>query len=130
MRTSRRSIGAAPYDTRRRAVVRVLPIVVLAALSLPAALVAFGGPAIGAGGGTFTATLTGAQEVPPNASPATGSGIVTLNTAETMITVTLSFSGLTGGPASAAHIQGPAAPGTNGPVAITLTGFPTATSGS
>jgi len=35
-----------------------------------------------------------------------------------------------GGPASAAHIQGPAASGTNGPVVITLTGFPNATSGT
>jgi CHRD domain len=129
MRTSRRSIRAAPSGTRRWGVVRVLPVVVLAAFSVPAALVASGGPASGAGGGTFTSTLTGAQEVPPNASTATGFATVTLNAAETMITVAVVFSGLTT-PVSAALIQGPAAPGVNGPLAITLTGFPAATSGS
>ncbi len=129
MRTSRRSIRAAPSGTRRWGVVRVLPVVVLAAFSVPAALVASGGPASGAGGGTFTATLTGAQEVPPNASTATGFATVTLNAAETMITVDLTFSGLTT-PVSAALIHGPAAPGTTAAVVFSLTGVPAATSGT
>jgi hypothetical protein len=130
MRTSRRSTHAAPSGTRRWGVVRVLPVVVLAAFSVPAALVASGGPASGAGGGTFTASLTGAQEVPPVLSPATGTATVTLNATETMITVDVVFSGLTGGAATAATIQGPAAAGTNGVLQITLTGFPTAMSGA
>ena len=45
----------------------------------------------GAGGTLFTATLDGAQQVPPNASTATGSGTVLLNDAETTITVNLNF---------------------------------------
>lgn len=54
---------------------------------------------------TFYATLDGAQEVPPNASAATGTGIVVLNAAETQVTVTLNFSGL-GSAQTAAHIHG------------------------
>src|SRR5262249_6033101 len=92
-------------------------------------LVASGGPAGAVGGGTFTASLTGAQEVPPNASTATGTATVTLNAAETMITVSLTFSGLTA-PATAAHIHGLAPPGTNAPVVFPLAGVPLATSGS
>jgi hypothetical protein len=69
---------------------------------------------------TFTATLTGAQETPPNASPATGTGTVTLNDAQTTITVSLSFAGLVGA-STAAHIHGPAAPGVPAPVIFPLT---------
>jgi hypothetical protein len=76
----------------------------------------------------FQATLTGAQEVPPNASTATGTGTVILNPAETMITVDLSWSGLTA-TAVAAHIHGPAAPGTNAQVIFSLSAVPSATSG-
>jgi outer membrane protein assembly factor BamB len=78
----------------------------------------------------FGATLNGAQEVPPNGSTATGSGIVVLNQAQTMITVNVSFTGLTGGPANAAHIHAPGAPGVSAPIIIPLTGFPAATSGT
>ena len=77
---------------------------------------------------TFTASLTGAQETPPNASPATGSSTVTINETGTMITVNLSFSGLTTA-ATAAHIH-VGAPGVAGPIIIPLTGFPNATSGT
>ena|ERR1700694_4414320 len=80
-------------------------------------------------GRLFTTTLSGSQEVPPNASPATGSGTVLLDDARTTITVNLSFSGLLA-PATAAHIHGPANPGTNAPVLIIFTGFPNATSGT
>ena len=76
----------------------------------------------------FQATLTGAQEVPPNASTATGMATVVLNTAETMITVDLSWQDLTA-PATAAHIHGPAAPGTNAPVIFAFSGVPSATTG-
>ena len=78
----------------------------------------------------FTATLDGTQEVPPNASTAAGSGIVVLNEPQTMVTVDLSFAGLTGGNATAAHIHAPGAPGVNAPVIINFPGFPAATSGT
>jgi hypothetical protein len=78
----------------------------------------------------FTATLTGPQETPPIASPATGSGTVVLNAAQDMITVDLSWFGLVGGPASAAHIHCCAPPGTNAAVLFAFSGVPAATSGS
>ena len=78
----------------------------------------------------FTATLTGAQESPPIASTATGSGEVILNAAQDMITVDLIWDGLVGGPASAAHIHCCAPPGTNAGVLFALSGVPSATSGA
>jgi hypothetical protein len=63
-----------------------------------------------AGAQMFTATLTGAQEVPATASPGTGLGTVLLNAAEDQITVNLTFSGLSD-VAILGHIHGPAAPG-------------------
>jgi len=78
---------------------------------------------------TFQAFLDGLASVPPNASPATGVRSVVLNDAQTRITVDLSWSGLTA-PATAAHIHGPAAPGTNAPVLSPFTGVPAATSGA
>ena len=80
-------------------------------------------------GQLFTATLNGSQEVPPNASTATGSGTVFLNDAQTTITVNLNFAGLAA-PATMAHIHGPASPGTNAPVIFPFTGVPNATSGT
>lgn len=78
----------------------------------------------------FTATLSGAQEVPPAASGGTGSGAVLLNAAEDQILVDLSFAGLTSN-ASAAHIHGPAAPGANAGIMFDFSGVtPAATSGS
>lgn len=76
---------------------------------------------------TFTATMKGSSETPPNASTATGSALVTLT--GNMLTVAESFSGLTV-PASAAHIHCCAAPGTAAPVVIPFAGFPASTSGS
>jgi hypothetical protein len=77
----------------------------------------------------FTATLTSAQQVPVNASPATGFGTVVLNDAQNQITVDLSWSGLTG-PVIASHIHGPAGFGVNAPVLFPFAGVPAATSGS
>src|SRR6185436_598358 len=78
----------------------------------------------------FQATLTGAQQVPPVASTGTGLGTVVLNSAETQITVNLTFSGLTSN-ANAAHIHGPAASGTNTGVLFDFSGVtPAATSGT
>lgn len=61
---------------------------------------------------TFHATVDGAQEVPPNASTAIGTGTVTLNPAETQITVSLNFSGLSTGQ-TAAHVHGAGPRGTS-----------------
>jgi hypothetical protein len=77
---------------------------------------------------TFDATLNGAQE--PTASTATGFGTVVLDDVADMITVNLSWTGLVGGPATAAHIHGPGAPGVNAPVLFPFSGVPSATSGS
>jgi hypothetical protein len=77
----------------------------------------------------FEALLFGVGENPPNASPATGFGAVTLNAAQNQITVDLNWSGLTA-PATASHIHGPGGVGTNGPVIFPFTGVPAATAGS
>jgi hypothetical protein len=81
---------------------------------------------------TFTATLTGAQETPPNASTATGSATVGLNTIAHTLSVNESFSGLIGGVAAAAHIHCCAGPGVAAIVAVPFPfpGFPAATSGT
>jgi len=77
----------------------------------------------------FTASLDGAQQVPPAASTGTGSGSVVLDTVADTITVNLSFQGLTG-PALAAHIHGPGAVGTNASILFPFMNVPNATSGS
>jgi len=78
----------------------------------------------------FTATLSGAQQVPAVASPGTGTGTVVLNAAETQIKVNLTFSGLTSA-ASAAHIHGSAPAGSNAGVLFDFSSVtPAATSGT
>ena len=78
----------------------------------------------------FQATLTGAQQVPVVNSNGTGIGTVVLNTAETQITVDMSFSGLTSN-ASMAHIHGAAAAGSNAGVLFDFSAVtPAATSGT
>ena len=52
----------------------------------------------------FTAMLSGLNESPPNASPATGSATMVLNNAQTELTYMLSFSGLTSAQ-TAAHFH-------------------------
>jgi hypothetical protein len=72
----------------------------------------------------FVASLTGTQEVPPNASTAKGTAVVILDAAETSAKVSLIFSGLSSGqltgPPGGAHIHGPAAPGANAPILFPL----------
>jgi len=70
-----------------------------------------------AAGTTFNATLNATSEVPPNQSPATGAATVTLDPATNKITWSGTFSGLTG-PATAAHIHGPAPVGKNAGVIL------------
>jgi hypothetical protein len=77
---------------------------------------------------TYVALLTGAGETPPNASTGTGTAFFTLS--GDILTIDLSFSGLIGGPASAAHIHCCASQGTNAAVWVPFTPFPAATSGT
>jgi CHRD domain/FG-GAP-like repeat len=76
----------------------------------------------------FTGNLNSAQENPPNASTATGFGRVTLNDAETQITASVYYSGLTSN-VTIGHIH-TAATGTNGPVTFNLAPATGVTSGS
>lgn len=68
---------------------------------------------------TFRATLAGATEVPPHTVPGTGTAEVKFDTATRLATYTVTFAKLTG-PATMAHIHGPAAPGTNAGVLVVL----------
>jgi CHRD domain-containing protein/PEP-CTERM motif-containing protein len=106
---------------------RVLMLAVPAALFLAA-------PATYAVPMSFTAVLTGADEVPPNGSPATGTALVTLDLDLDTLTVDVTFAGLLADN-TAAHIHcctmdplmGTAGVAT---VTPTFTGFPPGTSGS
>ena len=88
---------------------------------------------VGAQPRTFTATLNGAQEVPPSGSPATGTGSLVFDAAAATLRVSLTFSGLTsptGGPVPPAHLHA-APPGVNGPVIVPFAFVPVGiTSGS
>lgn len=66
----------------------------------------------------YTTALTGASEVPPNASPAVGIATLTVDTETLIGTYTLQFSGLTSAQ-TAVHFH-TAAVGVNGPVAFGL----------
>ncbi|MEO9191144.1 MAG: CHRD domain-containing protein [Acetobacteraceae bacterium] len=68
---------------------------------------------------TYHATLNGASEVPPTTSTGTGTFEASLDTTTKVLTSTLTYSGLTG-PATAAHIHGPAAVGANAGVMIPM----------
>lgn len=78
----------------------------------------------------YEADLTGSQEVGPNGSTATGHAIVTIDTDVNTLRVQLSFAGLTGGNATAAHIHCCSGPGVNSSVAVGFPSFPSATSGT
>jgi hypothetical protein len=75
----------------------------------------------------FSNTYSGAQENPPNASPAMGTITGVYNDVTNTIFYTLNFSGLMSNTA-AAHFHAPAAPGTNAGVIYGYTGFPTGVS--
>lgn len=68
---------------------------------------------------TLRATLSSAQEVPPNPSAGTGTAAMTFNQATKQLTWNVTYGGLTG-PATMAHFHGPAAPGANAGVALPI----------
>lgn len=82
--------------------IATLALTVLALAAAPAAAVVL----------NYEAQLDGLQEVGPNASPATGAAVITIDTDANTLTYSLSFSGLTGSQ-SAAHIHGFAPVGVN-----------------
>ena len=69
----------------------------------------------------FEANLTAGQEVPPAASSASGMAEVQFNENTNKLTWKVTYSGLTG-PATGAHIHGPAAAGANAGVLIPFAG--------
>jgi hypothetical protein len=72
---------------------------------------------------TFVGHLTGANEVPPVPSPATGLATVVLDAAAQTLQINATFSGLTSN-TNAAHIHCCAPLGTNAGVATTVPAFP------
>jgi len=68
---------------------------------------------------TFTLSLNGAQEVPPTTSQGTGTCTVTLNGATGQVSISGSYQGLMA-TAIAAHLHGPAPPGMNASVMLSL----------
>lgn len=66
---------------------------------------------------TYKATLTGAGEVPANATKGSGTVTATYDPASKLLSWTGSYSGLTG-PATAAHFHGPADAKTNAGVLV------------
>src|ERR1700690_223306 len=90
---------------------------IFAALAFGAAI-AFAGPAFA---DTYKVTLDAKSEVPPNASPATGSADVDYDPATKKLSWNLSYSGLTG-PATAAHFHGPAEAGKAAGVKVPIPG--------
>jgi hypothetical protein len=70
---------------------------------------------------SVTVPMSASQEVPPNASGATGSAVVTLNKDTRLLTWNVTYSGTTG-PVGAGHFHGPAAPGANAGVVVPFPG--------
>ena len=83
-----------------------------------AAFVASASPTYAAGT-AYKAALNGGSEVPPTTSTGTGTATVTYDASTKTVTWQGSFSGLSG-PATAAHIHGPAEPGKNAGVIVPL----------
>ena len=85
-----------------------------------AGVTAVAGWAAAAKAETFKVALTGAQQVPPVETAATGTADLTYDPATRVVTWSVTYSGLSG-PATMAHFHGPAAAGANGPPVIWLT---------
>ncbi len=70
---------------------------------------------------TFMTVINGAQETPPNVSPALGNGVLTYDTATDTLCFYISHDGTVAGGEIVAHIHGPAAPGVGpAPVVVPL----------
>ncbi len=76
----------------------------------------------------FTASMSGANEVPPNASSATGFSTITVD--GDSLTVDITWAGLLGGNPAAAHIHCCIDPGNNVGVAVGFPAFPATSSGT
>lgn len=72
-------------------------------------------------GNVFEASLSGAQEVPANASAGTGMAEVQHDPATNKIRWKVTYSGLSG-PVTGGHIHGPAAAGANAGILVPFTG--------
>jgi hypothetical protein len=68
----------------------------------------------------FKADLKGSSEVPPNQATGVGTVTATFDPWTKRLTWDGTYSGLTG-PATGAHFQGPAGPGKNAGIAVTIT---------
>jgi hypothetical protein len=78
----------------------------------------------------YTDKMFGTNETPTNASTATGSATVTVDTVANTLHVDETWTGLTGGPATGAHIHCCAGPGVAAQVALPFNTFPATTSGT
>jgi hypothetical protein len=76
----------------------------------------------------LSASMTGAQEVPPNPRPGTGQADVEYNKETGVLKYRVTYSGLSG-PVTGAHIHGPAAPGANAGIVVPFTPGPSPISG-
>ena len=66
---------------------------------------------------TLKAELKGANEVPPNTSPASGKAVATLDTDSKLLSYSVTFADLTG-PALGAHFHGPTDSGKNAGIVL------------
>ncbi len=78
-----------------------------------------GAPLVTAASATHIALLTGAEEVPPVPTAATGTAWILFDAQTSTVTWTVEFAGLSG-PATAAHFHGPAAVGADAWVVLSL----------
>jgi hypothetical protein len=109
---------------RRTYIGRIIAIVSLVAAST----VVFGAGAAHAATFRLSSTLSGANEVPPNASPGTGTVAVDVDVIAQSVCVSYTFAGLTAN-ATGAHIH-LAPPGVSGPIVIPFSAPPAATNGT
>jgi hypothetical protein len=79
------------------------------------------GTVLAADSTAFGAKLSGANEVPANASPGSGTLEASLDKQTSVLSWTVTYAGLTG-PVKAGHFHGPAVAGANAGVALGFTG--------
>ena len=71
----------------------------------------------------FTTVINGAQETPPEPSPAQGVGFITLNTTTSTLCWAISYSALAG-TETVAHFHGPGSPGQSADIVVNVTPSP------